>query len=134
MRPYPPMGLLYLSAYLRSRGFDVEIYDSTFGSPEELWRVLENGERGMLGVYGNLLTRRRVLDIIERGRAAGWRVVAGGPEPGNYAEEYLAAGADFVVPGEGELVLEQLLSGIARPNGAIFRDESGAIVRLRPLL
>ena len=23
MRPYPPLGILYLSAYLRSRGFDV---------------------------------------------------------------------------------------------------------------
>ena len=32
MKPYAPLGLLYLSSHLRARGFDVEIYDSTFGS------------------------------------------------------------------------------------------------------
>ena len=32
MRPYPPLGILYLSAYLRSRGFQADVYDSTFGS------------------------------------------------------------------------------------------------------
>ena len=32
MRPYPPLGILYLSAYLRAKGFDVDVYDSTWGS------------------------------------------------------------------------------------------------------
>ena len=37
MRPYPPLGILYLSSYLRARGFDVEVYDSTWGSRQELF-------------------------------------------------------------------------------------------------
>ncbi len=36
----------------------------------------------------------------------------GGPEPANYADEYLAAGAHVVVAGEGELALEAILRGI----------------------
>jgi anaerobic magnesium-protoporphyrin IX monomethyl ester cyclase len=32
MKPYPPLGILYLSSYLCAKGFAVEIYDSTFGS------------------------------------------------------------------------------------------------------
>ena len=40
MKPYAPLGLLYLSSHLRAKGFDVEIYDSTFGSREELFRIL----------------------------------------------------------------------------------------------
>ena len=32
MKPYPPLGLLYLSSHLRAKNFDVGIYDSTFGS------------------------------------------------------------------------------------------------------
>ncbi len=32
MKPYPPLGLLYLSAYLKARGHAVEVYDSTFGT------------------------------------------------------------------------------------------------------
>ena len=38
MKPYAPLGLLYLSSHLRARGLDVEIYDSTFGSREEIVR------------------------------------------------------------------------------------------------
>jgi radical SAM superfamily enzyme YgiQ (UPF0313 family) len=127
MRPYPPLGILYLSAYLRARGFDVDVYDSTFGSKQELFDMLDRGPKGWLGVYGNLLTRAHVLEITERAQACGWRVVLGGPEPSNYAEEYLDAGAEYVIQGEGELALEQLLSGNASPDGAIFRDDAGNV-------
>ena len=130
LRPYPPLGILYISSYLRSRGFDVDVYDSTWGTREELFRILDDGPPGMLGLYANLLTRRTAVAIIARARANGWRVVAGGPEPSNYADEYLAAGADYVVPGEGEVVLEHLLSGESAPDGVVYRDAStGAVVR-----
>ena len=36
MKPYPPLGLLYLSAYLKTRGHSVEVYDSTFGTRPDL--------------------------------------------------------------------------------------------------
>jgi radical SAM superfamily enzyme YgiQ (UPF0313 family) len=130
LRPYPPLGILYISAYLRSRGFEVDVYDSTWGDREELFRILDQGPPAMLGLYANLLTRRSGLSIIARARANGWTVIAGGPEPANYAEEYLAAGANYVVPGEGELVLERLLSGDSAPDGVVYRDSStGAVVR-----
>jgi anaerobic magnesium-protoporphyrin IX monomethyl ester cyclase len=135
MKPYAPLGILYLSSYLRAKGFDVEIYDSTFGSREELFRILNDGPPAALGIYGNLMTRANVIDIIATARAAGWRVILGGPEPSNYAEEYLAAGADIVVPGEAELSLEQLLTTGFDPaawpaiDGIIFRDANGHVVR-----
>ena len=130
LRPYPPLGILYISAYLRSRGFEVDVYDSTWGSREKLFRILEDGPPAMLGVYANLLTRRTALSIIAHARSTGWKVVVGGPEPANYAEEYLAAGANYVVPGEGEIVLERLLSGDPAPDGVVYRDLStGTVVR-----
>lgn len=109
MKPYAPLGILYLSSYLRSKGFDVEIYDSTFGTREALFRILESGPPATLGIYVNLMTRSNALDMIERAAACGWQVVAGGPEPANYPDRYLAAGANIVVSGEGELPLEALL-------------------------
>lgn len=130
LRPYPPLGILYISAYLRSRGFEVDVYDSTWGTREELFRMLDQGPPAMLGLYANLLTRRTALAIMQRARAAGWKVIVGGPEPANYAEEYLDAGANYVVPGEGEVVLERLLAGEHAPDGVVYRDVStGAVVR-----
>jgi radical SAM superfamily enzyme YgiQ (UPF0313 family) len=109
MKPYAPLGLLYLSSHLRARGFAVEIYDSTFGSREELQRMIETERPATVGIYGNLMTRRNVLAIASAARACGCRVVLGGPEPANYAAEYLGAGADAIVNGEGEVALEALL-------------------------
>jgi radical SAM superfamily enzyme YgiQ (UPF0313 family) len=135
MKPYVPLGLLYLSSHLRAKGFDVDIYDSTFGSRDDLFSVLDRSEPATLGIYGNLMTRPNVLAIATRARAAGWRVVLGGPEPANYAEEYLAAGADVIAAGEGEKSLERLLATGFDPaywpsiKGIIFRAGSGAVVR-----
>lgn len=111
MKPYPPLGLLYLSSHLRAKGFGIEIYDSTFGSRTELFRILETEPPATLGIYANLMTRGNVAAIAERAKACGWRVVVGGPEPAGYPEEYLATGADLVVAGEGELALEAILAG-----------------------
>jgi len=109
MKPYAPLGLLYLSSHLRARGLDVEIYDSTFGSREELLRAIETERPRVVGIYGNLMTRRNVVAIAEAARNAGCRVVIGGPEPANYADQFLTAGADAIVSGEGEVSLEALL-------------------------
>jgi len=42
MRPYSPLGILYISAYLEQNNFTNEVYDSTFGSLAELKNLLEN--------------------------------------------------------------------------------------------
>lgn len=138
MKPYPPLGLLYLSSHLRAQGFECELYDSTFGSREELFRVLEQGPAGALGIYVNLMTRANALAIAARARACGWLVMLGGPEPANYAAEYLAAGADVIVAGEGELAVERLMRAkfdrAAWPSipGLLFRGENGALAGSGP--
>jgi radical SAM superfamily enzyme YgiQ (UPF0313 family) len=135
MKPYAPLGLLYLSSYLRKQGFGVEIYDSTFGSKRELFDLLRAGSPATLGIYANLMTRVNVLEIVECAREAGWKVIVGGPEPANYPEQYLDTGADVVVVGEGELALEKLLRSFANRDawaaipGLIFRAEDGRVVR-----
>jgi anaerobic magnesium-protoporphyrin IX monomethyl ester cyclase len=138
MKPYAPLGILYLSSYLRGKGFDVDIYDSTFGSREELFGILDAGPPAAIGIYGNLMTRRNVLDIVTRARAAGWKVILGGPEPANYADEYLRAGADLIVTGEGEVAIERLMAGHMDPAdwasipGIIFHASDGSLVRTGP--
>ena len=134
MKPYAPLGILYLSSHLRARGFDVEIYDSTFGSREALFRILEKEPPATLGIYVNLMTRSNALAILERARACRWRVIVGGPEPINYPGEYLAAGADVVVSGEGELSLEAILRGtpLEQVPGICFPGANTGAAQLLP--
>lgn len=136
MKPYPTLGLLYISSFLRQQGFDVEIFDTTFAQRGELLARLALERGGVLGVYTNLMTRRPVLDLIAAAKANGWTVVLGGPESAGYPGEYLARGADVVVIGEGEETLAELLPVLGERGahrlhgvaGTIFRDEDGEIV------
>ncbi|KAA0254562.1 MAG: radical SAM protein [Acidobacteria bacterium] len=135
MKPYPPLGLLYLSAFLKRAGFSVEVFDTTFGTREELFARLER-EPSVLGLYTNLMTRPAVLAIAARAKGLGWTVVLGGPESAGYPEEYLARGADVVVVGEGEETMAELLPALASRGarrlhgvaGTVFLDEAGAVV------
>lgn len=140
MKPYPPLGLLYLAAYLERAGLDVEVFDTTFAQRCDLEARLEAGRGGVLGVYTNLITRASVLDVVRRARQLGWTVLLGGPESANYPAAYLASGAHAVVVGEGEETLAALLPvlGARGPHrlhgieGTVFRDESGCVVTNPP--
>lgn len=144
MKPYPPLGLLYLSAYLRRAGYSVALFDSTLDRRENLHDRLAAEPGGVLGIYTNLMTRRSVVDILTVARAHGWQVILGGPEAANYPAEYLERGADVVVVGEGEATLAELLSALRDRGphrlhdlmGVVFRDEMGQMVvnPARPLI
>lgn len=139
MKPYAPLGILYLCSHLRRQGFDVDVYDTTFSSREDLFHFLSTETPSVLGIYANLMTRSSVIDILGFARATGWKTVVGGPEPGAYALEYLQAGADFVISGEGEHTLEELLQAVrcgerqfSKIAGLSYLDESGSLVRNVP--
>ena len=140
LKPYAPLGVLYLCSHLRAQGFDVEVFDTTFSTRDVLFQHLRTEKPSVLGVYANLMTRRNVVDILRVAREAGWRTVVGGPEPGAYAQEYLQAGADCVVFGEGELTMAELLvalrgsgtDSLTQVAGIAFLDEDGTMHQTQP--
>jgi anaerobic magnesium-protoporphyrin IX monomethyl ester cyclase len=140
MKPYPPLGILYISSHLRKKGVQVEVFDSTFGSRDQLFEVLRQGPPAILGVYANLMTRTNVLEILRAAKQAGWQTVVGGPEPSAYIAEYLDGGADVVVIGEGEVTIEELVpvlkcdsrESLHGVDGIAFRGAEGAIVQTKP--
>ena len=83
------------------------------------------------------MTRRNVIQIVRKAKALHWQVILGGPEPAAYIDEYLSAGADAVVIGEGEQTLEEILSSrrqlehldFSKIPGLAFRDSAGIICR-----
>ena len=82
MKPYAPLGILYLCSHLRERGLDVEVFDTTFSTRARLFEHLQTEKPSVLGIYANLMTRKNVVEILGAAREAGWRTVVGGPEPG----------------------------------------------------
>lgn len=140
MRPYPPLGILYLASHLRAKGVRVGVFDTTFETPARFEGLVARERPPVVGIYVNLLTRQRALRMAQWAKVLGARVVLGGPEPASYAAEYLRRGADVVVVGEGERTLEELLPRLDRDGphrlhdvrGIIFRDERGQIVETPP--
>ncbi len=140
MKPYPPLGLLYVCSHLRSKGHAVEVFDSTFQTRAGLRERLFTEAPSVLGIYANLMTRSNVVGILKEAKQAGWKTIVGGPEPGAYVDEYLDAGADVVVLGEGEITMEELLCAwkndreakIDEIAGIAFRDADGSTRRTMP--
>jgi anaerobic magnesium-protoporphyrin IX monomethyl ester cyclase len=139
MKPYAPLGILYLCSHLRGKGFGVDVFDSTFSNREDLFQLLRTEKPSLLGIYANLMTRKNVIEILREARKAGWKTVVGGPEPGAYALEYLHAGAEYVVSGEGELTLEELLQALragekdmSKIAGLSFLDDRGEMIQGPP--
>ncbi|HWO37275.1 MAG TPA: radical SAM protein [Candidatus Acidoferrum sp.] len=140
MKPYPPLGILYICAHLRNKGLSVEVFDSTFSSRQQLFEILRQGPPSVLGIYANLMTRSNVVEILRVAKDAGWKTLVGGPEPSAYIDEYLEAGADVIVIGEGEVTLEELVpvfqsratEALHRVNGIAFRASDGTVVRTPP--
>jgi anaerobic magnesium-protoporphyrin IX monomethyl ester cyclase len=133
MKPYPPLGLLYLSAYLKTRDHSVEVYDSTFGTRPELLQKIRHSPGGIIGIYTNLMTRGSVLQLISAAKQSGSTVILGGPESANHSAEYLSAGADVIVVGEGESTLTELMAalpsmgphGLNSVRGIVFKNAAG---------
>jgi anaerobic magnesium-protoporphyrin IX monomethyl ester cyclase len=140
MKPYPPLGILSLSAYLKTRGYDVAVYDTTFSTKQDFYAYLNQMRPRIVGIYTNMMTKFNVLDMIRACKQIGAQVILGGPEPPYYAKEYLEQGADVIVIGEGELTLEELIPALTK-NGAHnlqhiagihYRDEQGNMGQTMP--
>ncbi len=133
MKPYPTLGLLYISAYLKAQGHGVGVFDATFQTLADFDERVRAERPRAVGLYTNLMTKFNVLKMIAACRAAGAKVVLGGPEPAMYAEEYLGHGADVIVVGEGEHTMAELVSKdfaeLASIAGIIFRRDDGTVVR-----
>jgi anaerobic magnesium-protoporphyrin IX monomethyl ester cyclase len=121
MRPYPPLGILYISAYLTQHGFENEVFDTTFSNKEKFQNYLISNKPSIIGLYANLMTKINVIGILQfvRQNLPGSKIIIGGPDVRYNAEKYLSHGADFTVMGEGEQTMLELVTYV--------RDRSGSL-------
>ncbi|MCB9452576.1 MAG: B12-binding domain-containing radical SAM protein [Anaerolineaceae bacterium] len=140
MKPYPPLGILYIASYLKQQGFAVDVFDSTFSSLAAFTAKLAAERPSVVGIYTNMMTKQNVLAMVKLCKQHGATVILGGPEPPYYAADYLSHGADIIVKGEGELTLAELLPHLAQHGmtgletiaGIAYQNGDGEVVETPP--
>jgi radical SAM superfamily enzyme YgiQ (UPF0313 family) len=116
--PSPPLGLMSLGAYLESNGYDVMIDDLVVNSfsRERAERIATEFRPGFIGITGATMNIKKSLEALSlyRELLPGAVTIAGGPHVTFDAEAVLRDNPllDFVVRGEGELALEELLGAV----------------------
>src|SRR5215813_11539741 len=124
-QPYPPLGTLYAASYLRSRGYDVGLFDAMLAESENDWDVaLERSQPRIAVLYEDnfnylskmclLRMRQAAFAMVRMARQRGCTVVVAGSDATDHASVYLEAGAHFVLIGEGEQTLGELLDHLLR--------------------
>ena len=64
MKPYPPLGLLYVNSHLKARGVDSTIFDSTFARFDEMESYVRRTKPPIVGIYSNLMTTTRLPALL----------------------------------------------------------------------
>jgi anaerobic magnesium-protoporphyrin IX monomethyl ester cyclase len=120
MHPYPPLGTLYAASYIRSRGYQVALFDAMLADSEAEWdAALAQHRPKLVVIYEDnfnylskmclLQMRQTAFNMIALARQRGCLVVVAGSDASDHPEEYLAQGAGFVILGEGEATLGELV-------------------------
>lgn len=116
MKPYPPLGLLYISSYLERYAVENYVFDTTFSSKEKQLQFIQSKKPDVVAIYANLMTKVEVIELIKilsTDAVYGFpKIVLGGPDVTYNTTNYLQSGAQYIVIGEGEETLYELYLAI----------------------
>jgi len=144
MQPYPPLGTLYAASNLRRRGHEVGLFDAMLAESEEEWATaLDRHQPRYAVIYEDnfnylskmclLRMREAAFRMIDLAKSRGCTLILCGADVTDHQEEYLRRGADYVLIGEGEETLGELMEVLERGEavpleqiaGLAWRDDSG---------
>ncbi len=134
----PPLGLGYLSAYLKTKGYASKIIDGlNLGYPIEQI-VKECRGSGLVGINCLSSYFPEVIQLSKELKGQGFKVAIGGPHASCLPELTLKeTQADYVISGEGEVSLLELIKCIEE--GKAVENTPGVMtintaLRKRPLI
>ncbi len=122
-QPYPPLGTILAAALLRENKYNVQLFDTMFShSPDEIIPTLKNYKPDVLVVYDdgfNYLTKMCLSNMREAAfkmqalaKQHGCKVIMTSSDAADHYEKYLNNGADFVIIGEAEYTLLELVKAL----------------------
>ncbi|HNR19221.1 MAG TPA: radical SAM protein [Bacteroidia bacterium] len=123
-QPYPPLATIQAAAFIRDNKYEVELFDVMF--EKEASAVIETINKfkpDFFVVYDdgfNYLTkmcltnmREAAFEMIAHAKKAGCKIIVSSSDSTDHSENYLKAGADFIIIGEAELTLKELLDDVS---------------------
>lgn len=147
MMPYPPLGTLFAAALTRQAGYTTALFDAMLAESESEWEaalirhqpryaVLFEDNFNYLSKMCLLNMRQAAFTMMTMARARGIPVIVCGADATDHAAAYLDHGADYVLRGEGDATLIELLAHLEGKNngprseitGLAYRDDSGQLV------
>lgn len=122
-QPYAPIGTLYAAALMRQKGYTVHLLDTMFAfGPEEVILPLQKNNPDFFVLYDdgfNYLTkmcltnmREAAFEMIKFAKQKGCTVIVSSSDSTDHFEQYLQEGADFILMGEAEQTLSELIQAV----------------------
>ena len=148
-QPYPPLGTIYAAAVMREAGYEVSLFDTALiDSPELIIPVIKKDKPDYLVIYDdgfNYLTkmcltnmREAAFRIAEIAKKNGITVIESSSDAADHYDKYLDRNVDYVVIGEGEITLKELINKLDKNendfesiDGLAFRKD-GKTIRTSP--
>jgi len=127
---FPPLGLGYVASTLRDNGYSVKIIDCTFITENETIQTLRDLSPRVIGIYSMFSMKDSALRLAKLLRAECDLLVAGGPLPTLYPDEYLHE-FDVTCIGEGEETMLDLVrtsenkTDLSNVQGICFNAKNG---------
>ncbi len=130
-QPYPPIGTLQAAVLLRNQGHEVFFLDNMFAyGPEEVIPPLQKHNPDYFVLYDdgfNYLTkmcltnmREAAFEMMKFAKQKGCRVIVSSSDANDRFENYLNEGADFVLLGEAEQTLLELIKALDNKQHDLF--------------
>jgi anaerobic magnesium-protoporphyrin IX monomethyl ester cyclase len=122
-QPYPPLGTILAAAVLRREGHQVVFFDTNLrDSPDAIIPLLQKEKPDCVIIYDdgfNYLTkmcltnmREAAFRMAEESKKLGCTVIASSSDAADHYKKYFEHGVDYVVKGEGEATLTELIGAL----------------------
>lgn len=125
----PSLGLLYLAAELERFGFNVKIFDSQLydWDVKQVGEYCRNTRADIMGVYCNTSNYQHSVELSKELKInSSTPIIFGGPHVSTRPLEVLSNDSiDYIVMGEGERTIIELMNALNRRDSRSLRDIQG---------
>lgn len=136
MNLYAPLGTLYAASFLIQKGYEVSLFDTMLADSEtDLIKVMKNNKPDLFVIYDDgfnyltkmCLTRMReaAFNMTAIAKENGCKVILSGSDATDHPEKYFHNKADYIICGEGEITLGEIIDLLNNPSEKNLNDING---------